>query len=138
MAVVVPRNFRLLDELEKGQKGDAMSGVSWGLDSMDDISLTNWNGTIFGPPGTVFENRIYCVQIHCGPEYPDKPPEARFATQINLGSMVDGTGLIKSTWPVFASWRRDITMENLLLQLRKEMCSSTARKLSQPAEGASY
>ena len=40
-----------MDELEKGQKGDCASGVTWGLEQADDITLTYWNGTIFGPPG---------------------------------------------------------------------------------------
>lgn len=50
-SVIIPRSFKLLDELEKGQKGTGLDGCSWGLESNDDISLTNWSGTIFGPPG---------------------------------------------------------------------------------------
>lgn len=47
----VPRNFKLLDELEKGEKGQNSDGVTVGLAIHDDITLTHWNGTIFGPPG---------------------------------------------------------------------------------------
>ena len=136
-AVVVPRNFRLLDELEKGQKGDCASGCSWGLEKADDITLTHWNGTIFGPPGTAFENRIYSISITCGDKYPDKPPVVAFNTKISIGC-VDTKGKVSEKWGPLAVWKREYTIETLLEALRREMISAANRKLPQPAEGACY
>ena len=49
--ILIPRNFKLLEELEKSEKGHGDMNTSFGLVSQDDIFMTEWNGSILGPQG---------------------------------------------------------------------------------------
>ncbi len=90
LLILVPRTFRLYEELEKGEKAKLSDqSVSYGLSKGkrilewymivgDDTTFTDWNGTIIGPPNTKFDNRIFFLAIKCGPHYPMQAPEVSF------------------------------------------------------------
>ncbi|OJD14799.1 hypothetical protein AJ78_04887 [Emergomyces pasteurianus Ep9510] len=121
MAAVVPRNFRLLEELENGEKGRGAEACSYGLANGDDVSMTDWNGTILGPPHSVHENRIYSVNIKCGDNYPDTPPSITFVSKVNLPCVDARNGQVDLTkLPRLAVWKREFTMETILLEIRRQ------------------
>ncbi|CCE65045.1 hypothetical protein TPHA_0J02250 [Tetrapisispora phaffii CBS 4417] len=134
----VPRSFRLLEELEKGEKGMGPESCSYGLADSDDISMTNWNGTILGPPHSNHSNRIYSLSIECGPSYPDEPPTLKFISKINLNCVDSATGVVKPDFNPIKNWKRSYTMETILLELRKEMAHPSNKMLPQPKEGETY
>ncbi|EKM50222.1 uncharacterized protein PHACADRAFT_264835 [Phanerochaete carnosa HHB-10118-sp] len=135
----VPRNFRLLEELEKGEKGIGDGSCSYGLEDSDDIMMSHWNGTIIGPGHTVHENRIYSLKITCGDDYPERPPIVQFVSRVNLPfvNQVDGK-VDPSKLPCLANWNRNNSIETVLVEIRREMGAFNNRKLPQPPEGSTF
>ena len=135
---VVPRTFRLYEELEKGEKGHLSDqSVSYGLDKADDQTFTNWNGTIVGPPNTAFDGRIYFLRITTGETYPAQQPTVYFNSKINIPSVNQSTGQVDpKKFPMFVKWNPAYTMENVLVGLKKEMIENKSAK--QPPEGSMY
>lgn len=138
-SVIVPRNFRLLEELERGEKGIGDGTVSYGMDDGDDLYMRSWTGTIIGPHNSVHEGRIYQLKLFCDKDYPDKPPNVKFYSKINMICVNQNNGLVEPKhFPLLANWQRDFTLEKLLIDLKREMAAPYNRKLHQPPEGSIF
>ncbi|KAG0313535.1 E2 ubiquitin-conjugating protein mms2 [Dissophora globulifera] len=135
----IPRNFKLMDELEKGEKGIGDGTCSYGLSDGDDMTLTNWNGTILGPGHSAHENRIYSLRIHCGEDYPNAPPTISFVSRVNLPCVDQTNGKVNpNKLACLSNWKNTYGLETVLIDLRREMASPSNRKLPQPAEGSTF
>lgn len=142
--VVVPRNFKLLDEMEKKEKGGGDGNISFGLENPEDIMMTTWNATIFPPSNTKFGNEIYTLRVVCNDKYPIEPPEIYFVTKINLTIVDHNTGKVNLGSPSasktfdWANERNQNGIERCLLFIRNEMLSSANKRLEQPQPGQTW
>lgn len=137
MSVEVPRNFRLLEELELGEKGQNMPGnISFGLMDQSDSSLSSWIGTIIGLPGTSFVERMITVKFFCGENYPKQPPAVSFITKVNL-PYVDQTGnVIVNNFPLLKNWSPKTTILAILIEISNSLKQYGNRP--QPPDNQTY
>mmetsp|Transcript_121526 Transcript_121526/g.170984 ORF Transcript_121526/g.170984 Transcript_121526/m.170984 type:complete len:144 (+) Transcript_121526:77-508(+) len=134
----IPRRFKLLEELEKGEKGIGDGTCSYGLEDGEDMTMTNWNGTILGPAGTNFDGRIISLKIVCGSNYPNQAPIVKFVTKVNMGCVKSDGSIDLSKYNILKNWQKSYSIETILTGLKNEMASSANRKLNQPSEGSTY
>jgi len=138
--IIIPRSFKLLEELEEAEKDKGVPAphagwISLGLSDSNDFSLTHWNASVFGPAGTSLAERIYTISITAPEDYPRSPPKFRFVTKINMENVDQKTGdvhpkMFKDQWKINSS------MALMLCHIRNNMKS--AARLPQPAEGSEY
>eukprot|EP00756_Hemistasia_phaeocysticola_P006862 Hpha_TRINITY_DN14026_c0_g1::TRINITY_DN14026_c0_g1_i1::g.44471::m.44471/K10704/UBE2V; ubiquitin-conjugating enzyme E2 variant len=134
--VQVPRNFKLIDDLEKAEK-DPPPGISLGLDSYDDIYLQKWNATIMGPPGSPFEGRVMFLAIEATMRYPQEGPKVKFQSKVNIPGTVDASGRVDLNQ--IMQWKPErnnkLSLFDALVACRQAMEKC---KMKQPADGTTY
>eukprot|EP01018_Ginkgo_biloba_P038450 Gb_32433 [translate_table: standard] len=91
-SVVVPYNFHLLEDLERGEKGIGDGTVSYGMYDGDDM-VNSWIDTIIGLHNSVHEGRIHQLKLFCDKDYQEKRPIIRFYSWINMKCVNEETGV---------------------------------------------
>merc|ERR1711935_1152129 len=153
--VIVPRNFKLLDEYDAatGKEGknlilDPHNGyISYGaVDSESetpDINLHDWEGIIIGPQGSHIGELMFSVRIKCSDDYPMVPPEVSFqGQQIRMACVgpdgkvdvhrieVRGSGTFQ--------WNPHKNIADVLMALRAEMHSPQVAQATHAIQGQFY
>jgi ubiquitin-protein ligase len=69
---------------------------------------------------TVHENRIYSLKIHCGDDYPDRPPTIHFLSRVNLPFVSQTNGKVDPVkLAALSQWGRDSSIETILVGIRR-------------------
>jgi len=144
----IPRNFKLLEELEAAEKGlytdtkkygESCMCINLGLDGQD-ATFTHWNATIIGHQGGHIGDRIYTLKIKAGGGYPDDPPQLKFVQKVDM-PCVDSKGYVDFTKMNVSHfhWNRECSLFEALLAIRQEMePSQVAQACARVSASATY
>lgn len=62
----------------------------------------------------------------------------KFVSRINLPCVTAAGSVDVAKFAVLRDWKRSYTLEQVLVELRKEMANALNKKLAQPPEGSTY
>lgn len=99
------------------------------------ITLTGFN---IINVGTIFDGRIFELRITAGENYPNVPPKVRFVNKINLTCVDQSNGNVGGDLPSLQQWNRNMSIEQVLVDIRKAMNNPNNKRSPQPPEGANY
>ena len=117
MEEVLPRNFKLLEELHDEPK---YNGISYGLERADDNTLTYFTGMVIGKKGGI--NRF---RIVCGEEYPTKRPLVYLVSTDNskirklFKETKKGKLKLNSSFKPIKNWKPNSSIGNILTSIRE-------------------
>mmetsp|Transcript_4666 Transcript_4666/g.5832 ORF Transcript_4666/g.5832 Transcript_4666/m.5832 type:complete len:152 (+) Transcript_4666:106-561(+) len=141
---IVPRNFKLLDELENAEKGKYADATKFGEDcnwinlglNGQDSTFTHWNATIIPHQGGHIGDRIYTLNIVAGPSYPNDPPLVKFVQKVAL-PCVNSKGQVDYTKLNNFHWNQDRCIFEILVAIR-QMMLPYAQQCAQIHQGSTY
>jgi ubiquitin-protein ligase len=101
---VVPRNFKLLAELEEGEKGGGSGFISCGIQNPEnpDIFFHHWHATIIPDQNSALRDHIFSLLIYVPDEYPSVPPTFTFQGVYPVHKSVGSSGAVS---PNALNWR---------------------------------
>lgn len=129
----IPREFRLLDELDNSS---AVAGVSYGLEDASDNDFVNWTGSLMTNTG-----HFVGFTFVCKPDYPTSRPVIQFNKEYitqtkkdyddEMGTYVEkvnslctsGTSNLSDT---ILTWNDSKTIGSYLKELHKKIFGSNA------------
>ncbi|KAM4842816.1 ubiquitin-conjugating enzyme E2 E3-like [Thomomys bottae] len=78
-------------------------------------NLYEWRATILGPPGSVYEDGVFFLDITFSTDYPFKPPKVTFRTRMHLCN-INSQGVICLDI-LKDKWSRALTISKVLLSI---------------------
>lgn len=138
----VPRNIKLIMELEDAEKGRYGDVKKYGYDCLmvtigldyntcvmnndKGYDISYWNASII-PRQHMIGDRIYYLKMEAPWDYPQDPPIVRYVHKVKM-PCVDDRGFVLFDKMKTVEWTSQKCMFEVILALREEMCDNKVER----------